>query len=297
VTPAVGDPVVVDGVKYSIRLAGSGDRLDCRSSFGNRWVSVRASELEWDRRVGVWRERGLVMVRVKRANGAWEDLGEPAARPASFTRRDGSRMTQEEVARLGKVDQPIIKSLPPLVVVRPERGIEKASRRKVALDKAAFAWEAVQRLGTQVAAAKELGWTQGSLQTALNRYMKANGIKGPRPGLLPDGHARRVGAKRTASRLSDHDRQRIKGWNESARELHKAGIFDARPNERVQTDEAEVEPQPEPVPVTIHDEPSWWEQARRRYFDCLLIRATDGPDYVVGAYFDRLESLLARSAQ
>ena len=57
--PKVGDPVVVDGTKYRVRMLWqTDDRVDCRTSFGNRWVTVRASQLEWDTRVGVWREAG-----------------------------------------------------------------------------------------------------------------------------------------------------------------------------------------------------------------------------------------------
>ena len=46
------------------------------------------------------------------------------------------------------------------------------------------AWEAVKRLGTQVAAAKELGIKQGSVQGALTGYMARMGIGGELPGKL-----------------------------------------------------------------------------------------------------------------
>lgn len=56
--PAIGDPVVVSGTKYRVRMAWvTDDRLDCRTSFGNQWVTVRAADLEWDDVAGVWRER------------------------------------------------------------------------------------------------------------------------------------------------------------------------------------------------------------------------------------------------
>lgn len=55
--PKVGDPIVVDGAKFRVRLIWAGGRLDCRTSFGNRWITVAASELEWDDVADVWRKR------------------------------------------------------------------------------------------------------------------------------------------------------------------------------------------------------------------------------------------------
>lgn len=46
------------------------------------------------------------------------------------------------------------------------------------------AWEAVERLGSQIAAAKELGISQGGLQSRMRGYQRAMGIVGDLPGML-----------------------------------------------------------------------------------------------------------------
>lgn len=51
-------------------------------------------------------------------------------------------------------------------------------------DKQREAWEAVERLGTQLAASRELGIHQGSLQTRMRGYQRAMGITGDLPGLI-----------------------------------------------------------------------------------------------------------------
>jgi len=53
--------------------------------------------------------------------------------------------------------------------------------------KQAAAWEAVQRLGSQLAAAAELGIPQGSVQSRLNGYMINMGIPGDLPGVAKRG--------------------------------------------------------------------------------------------------------------
>lgn len=53
-TPDLGDPVVVDGVKY--RIGGlSADVARLRASYGGRSAVVDPRELDWDQRAGVWR--------------------------------------------------------------------------------------------------------------------------------------------------------------------------------------------------------------------------------------------------
>lgn len=46
------------------------------------------------------------------------------------------------------------------------------------------AWEATQRLGSQAAAGRELGVTQGNIAASIRRYMEAMGMTGP----VPVGH-------------------------------------------------------------------------------------------------------------
>ena len=74
----------------------------------------------------------------------------------------------------------------PVTVIRPKA--PTARQQEV--------WDAVQRLGTQMAAARELGVAQGSVQTHLRAYMAAKGIAGPLPGYSKGAYgAPRNGAK------------------------------------------------------------------------------------------------------
>jgi hypothetical protein len=67
-------------------------------------------------------------------------------------------------------------------------------------------WEAVAEHGTQVAAAKALGLSQGGVQGSLKGYMAAMGIQGPMPGMLyPRGRGRRAEpSSRPVNGGSDH---------------------------------------------------------------------------------------------
>lgn len=53
-------------------------------------------------------------------------------------------------------------------------------------DKQREAWEAVARLGTQLAACREIGIHQGSLQTRMRGYQRAMGLTGDLPGLIDE---------------------------------------------------------------------------------------------------------------
>lgn len=52
--PAVGDPVVVDGTKYRIRLMGE-HTARLRTSFGGQEAAIDPRTLSWDARAGLWR--------------------------------------------------------------------------------------------------------------------------------------------------------------------------------------------------------------------------------------------------
>lgn len=117
------------------------------------------------------------MVRIKRANGQWDDLTGAVAVPERFQRSDGSHMTPDEIGAASAVDVDFVRSKRPAAA-------GPATRAEIAIAKAEQAWEAVHRLGTQTAAAAELGLTQAGVQARLDRYMTSHGIKGPRPGLL-----------------------------------------------------------------------------------------------------------------
>lgn len=81
----------------------------------------------------------------------------------------------------------------PLAVARAQahaRAIEDARIRSLRPAAAPTArqrevWDAVRQHGTQVAAAKALRTSQGSIQSALAGYMERMGISGPLPGKLP----------------------------------------------------------------------------------------------------------------
>ena len=68
----------------------------------------------------------------------------------------------------------------PVTVIRPKA--PTARQQEV--------WDAVQRLGTQMAAARELHTSQGSIHSAVKLYMQVMGIDGPAPGLLTPAQVR-----------------------------------------------------------------------------------------------------------
>lgn len=70
-------------------------------------------------------------------------------------------------------------------------------------------WEAVEKHGTQGAAAKALGTTQGSIQSALKGYMRAMGIEGPLPGLLSKGKGQAKAAKPSRSQHGESSERAI----------------------------------------------------------------------------------------
>lgn len=87
-------------------------------------------------------------------------------------------------------------------------------------EKQRAAWEAVERLGAQIAAAHELGIHQGSLQSRLRGYQRAMGIVDALPGLT-DGHqAHRAMTPRGAGRVSQLRGQLYEAQAE-ARDLRK----------------------------------------------------------------------------
>lgn len=51
----------------------------------------------------------------------------------------------------------------------------------------AQAWEATKRLGSQTAAGREMGISQGAVALLLTRYMESHGISGRRPGAVSRG--------------------------------------------------------------------------------------------------------------
>lgn len=123
------------------------------------------------------------MVRIKRANGRWQDLDVGVAPPEPFTRTNGTKMTDEEIARVAQVDLKL--------------GHTKATRAQVAKPRTHTPdeiWATVERLGTQIAAAEHLGIKQGSVSSGLKRYMAAHGLTGELPGKLTPEQRRKRGA-------------------------------------------------------------------------------------------------------
>jgi hypothetical protein len=85
-----------------------------------------------------------------------------------FERADGSVMSEEEIKALASTDASVFK--------------KHTGRTPIDAD---AVWKAVERTGLQTAAARELGLSQGAVQSALKRYMREHELKGPLPGLLP----------------------------------------------------------------------------------------------------------------
>jgi hypothetical protein len=52
--PEIGDPVVVDGMKYRLRHIADGTGL-AKTSFGGWQCVVQIADLVWDRVADVWR--------------------------------------------------------------------------------------------------------------------------------------------------------------------------------------------------------------------------------------------------
>jgi hypothetical protein len=126
------------------------------------------------------------MTRIRRANGqGWE--ADPRPLPGHFQRADGSVMTDAEITAATKTIMPQEASRVTMARIAHERAELASQREKEASTYSDRAWEAVERLGTQVAAAKELGVSQAAVQRGLDRYMEQHGIEGPRPGLLAPG--------------------------------------------------------------------------------------------------------------
>lgn len=96
-----------------------------------------------------------------------------------FQRADGSVMTDEEIKAVATTQQVDPKRLE---AARAE-GVKSSLRGRNPVDPDAV-WAAVERLGTQSAAAKDLGISQGAIQSGLKRYMRDHGLDGPLPGLL-----------------------------------------------------------------------------------------------------------------
>ncbi len=66
------------------------------------------------------------------------------------------------------------------VRTRPEPGKVTARQEEI--------WAAVEEHGSQSAAARALGVTQGAIQSGLRGYMKAKGMTGEMPGYRPKDH-------------------------------------------------------------------------------------------------------------
>lgn len=103
-----------------------------------------------------------------------------------FQRADGTHMTSEEIAAVTRVGVD-----PDFGKHRPVGVPDPASRtkgRREPTAKQAAAWEAVQRLGSMSAAAKELGIHQTAVRDRLSGYMAAAGIEGEMPGRTRQRH-------------------------------------------------------------------------------------------------------------
>ena len=237
-----------------------------------------------------WPRRRLVdlMVRIKRANGTWDDLAEAKPAPEPFERADGTRMTSDDVTRMGKAaaGYESFSINPPTPATLPK------TRSELAAERAAQAWAAVERLGTQRAAEQELGITRGRLIALLDRYMNKHDIKGPRPGLLPEGTKR----AKPSPRPQPATKPTSSPMNGVGHRF--AAVYEPLEREaRADAEADRIPPAPPPFKANGADHTlptDWWEDARRRYFDVLLERAkTSTTDWPI---LDRIERLLGRAA-
>jgi hypothetical protein len=231
------------------------------------------------------------MTRIRRAKGGWE--ADPRPLPGHFERADGTFMTQDEIAAMAKTISPQERSQVSMArqaIERAERAARRDNRqdnqpaplvsapaspphRPPAIDPAAV-WEAVKRLGTQVAAAAELGLTQGGIQSALNTYMRDHGIDGPRPGLLPPEERGKSGPK---------PKQPVP-QRKGGRTLTPPGTPTPAEAEAI----AAVKQAPE-APAA-----AWRERLEERYVDLLLRRAEEAA--ADDPVFDRIERLVGMLA-
>lgn len=86
--PALGQPVVLDGVKYRIR-AIEGDTAHVREHFApRREADVDVRRLEYDKRVGVWR---LIENGGMRASGVYDVAGAQARVTVQRAQRQAAR--------------------------------------------------------------------------------------------------------------------------------------------------------------------------------------------------------------
>lgn len=221
------------------------------------------------------------MVRVKKANGAWEDLTSPTEPPAPFQGGDGTRMTSEEIAKAAKADSIGLPAITHSAFahdraqVRAQAEKEAAKRSEIAASRPVNAkghkmpsidadrvWQLIGADDgphmTQTAAMRELGCSQGGIQSALRRYMRNNGIVGPLPGGGP-----RSKAAQAVPAPDDQLLARVRPFQERRMRA--------------------IEP----------TEDDWQEQQRRRYIEALIDRACHENSLVL---FDRIERLLGLAA-
>ncbi len=105
--------------------------------------------------------------------GVWS---EGAGEPQMFQRADGTVMSEKEIAAVVEDAPSAFKKIDGSSPARSGRGGHEPTAKQ------AEAWEAVNRLGSMSAAAKELGIHQTAVRDRLRGYMVAAGIDGEMPG-------------------------------------------------------------------------------------------------------------------
>jgi len=114
--------------------------------------------------------------------GKWLDADGPGVMEAYAKAVDAANSAQ---ATTGRASSPPRAAKP---VVVPSATSAAPARRGASTGPTARqreVWEAVQEHGTQAAAARALGISQGNVQSALKGYMRVMGIEGPLPGKSP----------------------------------------------------------------------------------------------------------------
>lgn len=271
------------------------------------------------------------MVRIKRADGSWDEAGKAAHQP--FQRADGSIMTQDEVATIAT--RPTAKELndasarQALAARRAIEAAERAARQKAPaahsfervsdadLD---AAWQAFLEAPTRATAAAAVGLGEKTLDGRLYLYMRRHGLEGKptdhrRAHVLGRAPGTHTPAEYPESSLPSTEKPPIVGSvQQPIPEAPRMVPDDPARFHRERRDPAAPRPAV-PVPASPALERAiaagevrlgdasraaarrandWQDDARRRYLDLLFEKAQALPDD--SALFDRIERLLGLAA-
>lgn len=173
------------------------------------------------------------MVRVKRANGTWEELDAAKRLAEPFQRTNGSRMTQDEIAAVGKVVPIAEQSAASFRVAQPAEPVKRAARPRISDELVDAAWHTWLTCTSWTTGAAALGVGVKLFEGRVRAYMSRHGLTGT-PSEHRDVNTRKgpspipVIAPRPNG-LTANDRERIALHNAAGQAARAAGLFDKRP--------------------------------------------------------------------